>query len=104
MNTLTLNQLTLNNLGQWPKIIKNAVILGLSVVSFFFGYWLFLRTHFDELNTKKIQEAFLKKDFESKQHDASNRIAYRNQLNTLEERFGVIQKTFPAQDEMPWLL
>lgn len=104
MNTINLNELTLENVGQWPVPIKLGVIGGVSFLIIALGYWLIVKPNFDQFDTLKTQETTLKTEFESKQHQASNLQAYRNQLQLMNERFGAMLKHLPAKNEMPGLL
>ena len=52
----------------------------------------------------QTKEVSLRSDFESKQHQAANLQAYRNQLQLMNERFGTMLKQLPAKNEMPGLL
>lgn len=104
MNTVNLSELTLENIGQWPIPVKIGVIAGISVLIIGLGYWLIIKSNFEQFDTLKAQEATLKTDFETKQHQASNLQAYRNQLELMNERFGTMLKQLPAKNEMPGLL
>lgn len=99
-----LNDLTLENLGQWPKPIKIGVVVALSVLLIGLGYWLIAKDNFAQYDALQIQEKTLKSDFEIKQHQASNLQAYRNQIEEMKERFGNMLKQLPTQNEMPGLL
>lgn len=104
MNTINLGELSLDNIGQWPMPIKIGVICGVSVLIIALGYWLIIKANFEQFTTLKKQEATLKSNFESKQNQASNLQAYRNQLQLMNERFGAMLKKLPEKNEMPGLL
>ena len=104
MNTINLSELTLDNIGQWPMPVKIGVILGVSVLIVGLGYWLIIKANFEQYATLQTKEVSLRSDFESKQHQASNLQAYRNQLQLMNERFGTMLKQLPAKNEMPGLL
>lgn len=104
MNTVNLSELTLENVGQWPFAVKIGVIAGVSLLIIALGYWLIVKSNFEQFDTLKAREATLKQDFESKQYQASNLQAYRNQLQLMNERFGTMLKQLPAKNEMPGLL
>jgi type IV pilus assembly protein PilO len=104
MNTTNLSELTLDNIGQWPVPVKIGVILGVSVLIIVLGYWLIIKANFEQYATLQTKEVSLRSDFESKQHQASNLQAYRNQLQLMNERFGTMLKQLPAKNEMPGLL
>ena len=104
MNTVNLSELTLENIGQWPLPIKIGVIIGVSILIVALGYWLIIKGNFAQFATLQAKEVTLKSDFESKEHQASNLQAYRNQLQIMNERFGAMLKQLPAKNEMPGLL
>lgn len=104
MKELSLNELTLENIGQWPKKIKIGVIIILALLIIGLGYWLIIQSNFELYDSLKVQESELRTEFERKQHQASNLQAYRNQMEIMQERFGNMLKKLPAENEMPGLL
>jgi type IV pilus assembly protein PilO len=104
MNTVNLSELTLENVGQWPLAVKLGVIAGVSLLIIALGYWLIVKSNFEQFDTLKAREVTLRQDFETKQHQASNLQAYRNQLQLMNERFGTMLRQLPAKNEMPGLL
>jgi len=104
MNKINLSELTLDNVGQWPIAIKLGVIAGMSVLIIGLGYWLIIKSNFEQYEILQAQERTLKTDFETKQQKAANFQAYRNQLQLMNERFGNMLKQLPAKNELPGLL
>lgn len=104
MMSFNVNELTLDNVGQWPNSIKIGVVTFMSLLLIGLGYWFIAKENFEQYDTLKTQEVTLKTDFEMKQHEASNLDAYRNQMAMMEERFGNMLKQLPTQNEMPGLL
>lgn len=104
MNKINLSELTLENVGQWPNAVKIAAVLGTGLFIIALGYWLIVKSNFEQLDILQAKEATLKTDFEMKQNQASNLQAYRNQLILMHERFGAMLKQLPAKNEMPGLL
>lgn len=104
MNNINLNELTLENIGQWPLVVKIGVITGLSLLIIALGYWLIIKSNFEQLDSLQNQELTLREEFETKQNQAANLQAYRNQLELMNERFGTMLKQLPAKNEMPGLL
>ncbi len=104
MMNFNVNELSLDNVGQWPKPIKIGVAVVLSLLLIGLGYWLIAKENFEQYDALLVQEGTLKSDFELKQHQASNLQAYRNQMVIMEERFGNMLKKLPTQNEMPGLL
>ena len=104
MNSINLNELSFDNVGQWPKLIKYSLVIFLSFLIIALGYWLIVKSSFDDYSNLQSQEITLKKDFELKQHQASNLQAYRMQMTEMKDRFGNMLKQLPTQNEMPGLL
>lgn len=104
MNSINLSELTLDNIGQWPLPIKMGSIAGVAFLIIALGYWLIVKANFEQLASMEAQEVTLKTDFETKQRQAANLQAYRNQLELMNERFGTMLKLLPAKNEMPGLL
>lgn len=104
MVNLNLNELTIDNIGQWPWPVKIAAIALFSVLVVFLGYWLVAKADFEQYDSLKAQEAELKSTFELKQHQAANLQAYRNQMLVMQESFGKMLQKLPTANEMPGLL
>jgi len=104
MTNFNLNELTLDNIGQWPKFAKIGIVVFLALLLIGLGYWLIVKENFEQYDRLKAEEATLKVDFELKQRQASNLNAYRNQMVIMQERFGNMLKQLPTQNEMPGLL
>jgi len=104
MININLNDLTLDNIGQLPVPAKLGLIGFMSLIFIGLGYWLFIKSTFEDLDSLTVQEMTLRAEFETKQHQASNLDAYRNQMHIMEERFGNMLKQLPTENEMPGLL
>jgi type IV pilus assembly protein PilO len=101
---INLNELTLENVGQWPLPVKISVYVGMGILIIVLGYWLIIKDNFEKYDRLKSQEVKLKADFESKQRQVYNMVEYRQQLQTLNDRFASMLKQLPAKNEMPGLL
>lgn len=104
MSSINLSELTLDNVGQWPLPVKLGSVLGVALLIIGLGYWLLIKSSFEQLDNLEAQETSLRSDFETKQRQAVNLQAYRNQLALMNERFGTMLKLLPAKNEMPGLL
>lgn len=104
MSNININELSLENIGQWPPIIKITVVAFFSLLIVVIGYMLLAKPHFDEYAFLQTQEADLKTKFETKQHQASNLQGYRDQVQQMQERFGSMLRQLPTENEMPALL
>ena len=104
MARINLNELTMENLGQWPMPVKISVLFGVSILIIALGYWLIIQDNFSKYDRLKAQEKTLRADFESKQRQVFNLVEYRQQLQIMNERFASMLKKLPAKNEMPGLL
>lgn len=104
MNTINLSELTLDNVGQWPKPVKIGLVVILSLLVIGLGYWVIIKPNLEQYDVLQRQEITLKAEFEAKQQQAANLNAYRNQLELMQERFGAMLRQLPAKHEMPGLL
>lgn len=104
MNTINLSELTLDNVGQWPKPVKIGLVVILSLLVIGLGYWVIIKPNLEQYDVLQRQEITLKSEFETKQQQAANLNAYRNQLELMQERFGAMLRQLPAKHEMPGLL
>jgi len=104
MSKLNLNELTLENVGQWPQAVKIAVVAIVFFLVIGLGYWFIAKGNFEQYESLKTQETTLKADFELKQNQSANLQAYRNQMQIMQERFGTMLKQLPTETEMPGLL
>lgn len=101
---INITELTLENVGKWPKPIKWGVMVILSLTICGMGYQLIIKSNIDEYNTLVQKEESLRGEFERLQHLASNLQAYREQMKIMTERFGNMLKRLPTKNEMPSLL
>ncbi|QRN04279.1 type 4a pilus biogenesis protein PilO [Legionella sp. MW5194] len=104
MNNFNLNELTFDNVGQWPAPVKYFMAGLLALILIGIGYWVIVKPNFEQHDALLAQQATLKTEFEQKQQQAVNLQAYRVQLQIMNERFGNMLKQLPAQNEMPGLL
>lgn len=104
MNNINLNELTLENIGEWPTPVKIAAAAILAVLLIGLGYWFFIKPNFATYESLQNRERALKAEFEMKQRQAVSLNAYRNQLKEMEGKFGAMLQRLPAAHEMPALL
>lgn len=104
MKNIELNQLTLENIGQWPLLVKYFLLALLLLVVPGIGYWIVIKPNFEKYDTLRTQEVTLKVIFENKQQQTANLNMYKNQLQIMNERFAQMIKQLPVQTEMPAML
>ncbi|GAA5215364.1 type 4a pilus biogenesis protein PilO [Corallincola platygyrae] len=104
LNEVDLNELDLNNIGEWPPVVK-AIFVGIvSVLTCFLFYYFLISDQLDDLSREQAREVELREQFRSKYHLASRVKTYREQMKTMEETFENLLRILPASHETPGLL
>ncbi len=104
MDLSELNDLTLENVGDWPAWLKGVVALVLCALLVAGGYYYHVQELYGQLEQEEEKEASLRKQFEKKQAKAVNLEAYRAQLKEIEESFGAMLRQLPDRTEVAALL
>lgn len=99
-----LNDLSIDNLGTLPMVLK--VIIGVLLFAAVLagGYYFHvedLRLQFDR---EVARESTLKQEYEKKAFQVANLQAYRRQMVEMEESFGALISQLPSDTEVPGLL
>lgn len=104
MNLQELNELDLNNIGNWPTPVKAFVIL-LLCVAVAVG-WYYFNTEEQLLNLEAVEkkELALRAEFERKQAKAVNLEKYKKQLEEMKQSFGAMLRQLPNKTEVADLL
>jgi len=104
---LTLDDLRgidLNDIAGWPRSVKIAAAVMICVLILVAGYWFIIKDQIAELEKAERQELALKEDFKKKKALAINLEAYKQQMDEMQERFGVMLRQLPNKTEVPELL
>lgn len=104
MNLEDLNQLDLNDIGEFPLIVKLIIILILCIGIGAGVYYYDTQEQFIRLERAQAQEADLKREFEDKQAKAVNLESYKQQLEEMKDTFGAMLRQLPDKTEVPDLL
>lgn len=104
MEKINLNELTLENFAEWPMPVKYGMMVVLSLAVIALGYWFLIKPGIEQSEALKRKETTLKQEFEQKQQQAANLQAYKDQLKSLQDKFGEMLSKLPAEHEMPGLL
>jgi len=99
-----LNQLDLQNVGEWPSVAKTILILLLCGALVGAWYYFDTKDQLARLETVEGEEVDLRKSFETKQQKAANLDAYRQQLEEMKESFGAMLRQLPDKTEVAALL
>lgn len=104
MSELSLNELTLDNIGSWPMPVKAATVGILFSAILALGYFLSFKEQVETLDGYKQKESELLQTMERKQQQAVNLAKYRAQLSQMKIKFGKLLKKLPGKSEIPELL
>lgn len=99
-----MGDLDFDNVGSWPLPIKLLVWALLLVVVLVVGYYYHIEDMQLELAAAEKKEETLRTDFEKKAFQAANLVAYRLQMEEMEESFGALVSQLPSDTEVPGLL
>ncbi len=98
------NNLTLSNIGTWPKPVKAVFILLVCGALGSLIYWNDISTLQDALEQDQEKEVALKGQLENAQKKAVNLEALKQQLGDIKETFGDLLKRLPNKTEVAALL
>lgn len=101
---INLNELELEDFGSWPFPIKIILVGVLAVVIFVLGFLVDTRKSIATLNDSKKMEVEFKSQYEQKRHRAVSLDAYRQQLKSIKESFGILLRQLPEKTEVPALI
>jgi type IV pilus assembly protein PilO len=104
LNEIDFSDLDINNMGEWPNIVKGLFIAIVGVLTCFLFYYFLISYQLDELSREKAREVELREQFRSKYHLASRVQTYRDQMKTMAETFENLLRILPASHETPGLL
>ncbi|GAC1038484.1 type 4a pilus biogenesis protein PilO [Pseudomonas sp. No.117] len=104
LRKIDINELSLENLGSWPKPVKVIACLLIVLVVLLLGYQFHLSDLQAQLENQRTQEETLKQQYASKAFQAANLDAYKQQMVEMEESFGALLRQLPGDTEVPALL
>jgi type IV pilus assembly protein PilO len=92
------------NIGNWPKAAKAAILAAVVVAVAVLGYFYHVKSLREDLARVTAREADLRREFENKAFQAANLDAYKRQMVEMEESFGALVSQLPSETEVPGLL
>jgi type IV pilus assembly protein PilO len=104
MNLSELNELDLNNVGEWPVAVKAVTILLICLALAGGVYYFHTQDQLERLDRAKAIERDLRASFEAKQRKAASLDAYRQQIEEMKESFGAMLRQLPNRTEVASLL
>jgi type IV pilus assembly protein PilO len=99
-----LQSLDRNNIGGWPQSVKMFFTGLLFAIIVFIGWYSFISTQQDDLQTAATKEEQLKRDFSEKQAKSVNLEALQQQLDEMQDMLRQLLRQLPSKTEMPELL
>lgn len=104
VQSFDLSELDFDRIGVWP--IAGRILVAALGVMLVFGitYYMFVSDLKLSLESKVGEEATLKANFERKAFESANLVAYRKQMQEMEDSFGALLKQLPSDTEVPGLL
>jgi type IV pilus assembly protein PilO len=99
-----INELSLDNIGSWPPLVKIIASVLVFVIVLVLGFVFDLKSNIQQLDRDEEKEISLREDFETKQHRAASLDAYKLQLLKIRKTFGELLQELPSKNEVPGLL
>jgi len=104
VNLQELNELDLNNIGDWPAPVKVVLVLLLCVGLAAGWYYYNTQDQLQQLAQTEKREQELRATFEKKQAKAVNLDKYKKQLEEMKQSFGAMLRQLPDKTEVAELL
>jgi type IV pilus assembly protein PilO len=104
MSEISLNEVTIDNIGSWPSVFKVVLIAVLFSLIIGLGYLLSIQEQLEELDSLRAKEVELIQTMERKQQQAANLKLYQRQLIEMRTKLGKLLKQLPGKSEIPELL
>lgn len=99
-----LRSIDFNDVAGWPRSVKIAAAVLVCILILAGGYWFIIKDQLAALEKVEREEIALKDDFTEKKALAVNLEAYKEQMDEMQERFGVMLRQLPNRTEVPELL
>lgn len=99
-----INEISLDNIGAWPTLVRAFVWVLVFVVCVVGGYFYVIADLRKELDVAKAKEAQLKQEFEKKAFKAAKLEPLKKQMKEMEASFDVLLGQLPVDTEVPGLL
>lgn len=94
----------IDRIGVWPLPGRIFVCVLLVAIVFVGTYYGVINGLNEELEREQAEESSLRQTFETKSFQAANLEQYREQMKTIEKRFGTLLSRLPGDTEVPGLL
>ncbi|WP_105199347.1 type 4a pilus biogenesis protein PilO [Pseudoalteromonas sp. T1lg10] len=97
-------ELELDNIGEWPALVKGLVCLLAAGLVLFFSYKLLVEEKIGGYESVQKKEVELRDSYRVKYSKASRLELYKQQMQEMEEKFSQLLKKLPTSNETPGLL
>ncbi|MEO2268737.1 type 4a pilus biogenesis protein PilO [Pseudoalteromonas sp. YIC-656] len=98
------NDLTLENVGEWPALVKGMACVIVASLVLFFGYKFLVEGKVTGYETALSKETELRDSYRVKYSKASRLEIYKQQMAEMEDKFSQLLKKLPTSNETPGLL
>jgi type IV pilus assembly protein PilO len=99
-----LKNLDRNNIGGWPKTVKNFFKVLVFILIVLAGWYFVISPQQDSLQSLAGKEEKLKQEFSEKQAKSVNLEALQQQLDEMKDMLRQLLRQLPSKTEMPELL
>lgn len=104
MNKINFNEISLDNIGEWPILLKSILMWTVVILMLGIAYMFSFKEQIADLDALKDKEIELRQTMEMKQQLAVNLPLYKLQLEKMKVKFGALLKQLPPKTEIPELL
>ena len=98
------NEIELDNIGEWPVIVKAICGAFVACLILFFSYSLLVSDEIESYHNAVAKEIELRTTYRTKYAVASKLDIYREQMIEMEDKFSKLLKRLPTSNETPGLL
>ncbi|WP_372859701.1 type 4a pilus biogenesis protein PilO [Pseudoalteromonas sp.] len=98
------NEIELDNIGEWPIVVKAICGTLIACLVLFFSYSLLVSDEIDSYHNAVAKEIELRTTYRTKYAVASKLDIYREQMIEMEGKFSQLLKRLPTSNETPGLL
>lgn len=104
LNNLDLSEIDFDSIGVWPLAGRIAVLIAGAILVLAGSWYFSIKDLGVRLERVQSSEQELRREFETKAHQAANLEAYREQVAELETTFEALLAQLPSDTEVPGLL
>jgi len=104
ITNFNLNELTIDTMSQWSLSMKCIVLLSGFVLLLGVGYWIVILSTLEDYRILEAKESILRRKFELIQHQTSNALIFRSQVEQMTVIFQSMLQQFSSKDLEPGLL